>query len=66
MPQKALARQIGSSQAIVSKIETGRVDMRISTLARILEALRCKLLLLAKATPEFDEACATDPDASRA
>ncbi len=39
LSQIALARQIGSTQAQIARVESGRQDVQVSTITRIAEAL---------------------------
>jgi DNA-binding XRE family transcriptional regulator len=52
--QKALADRMGTSEAYVSNIESGRRDARWSTLARLLNALGADLRGLARAVATIE------------
>lgn len=48
MTQAQLARRAGMPQSHLAKIETGKVDVQLSTLRRILRALNCEAVFLPK------------------
>ncbi|MFA5140002.1 MAG: helix-turn-helix domain-containing protein [Elusimicrobiota bacterium] len=48
MTQAQLARRAGLPQSHVAKIESGRVDVQLSTLRRILQAMFCEVVVLPK------------------
>lgn len=48
MTQAQLARRAGMPQSHLAKIETGKVDLQLGTLRRILRALNCETLVLPK------------------
>lgn len=48
MTQAQLARRAGLPQSHLAKIETGKVDVQLSTIRRILGALHCDLAVLPK------------------
>jgi transcriptional regulator with XRE-family HTH domain len=53
--QRAVAKRAGVPQATISKIESGRQEPTISTLNKILDALRCDLLITAVPRTSLDE-----------
>ncbi len=48
MTQEELAKKVGVSQAHIAKIETGKVDPRLSVVNRILQVLRNEQVILLK------------------
>ncbi|OGS04790.1 MAG: hypothetical protein A3G41_04060 [Elusimicrobia bacterium RIFCSPLOWO2_12_FULL_59_9] len=48
MTQAQLAKRAGMPQSHVAKIETGKVDVQLSTLRRILRAMYCEAVVLPK------------------
>ena len=48
MTQAQLARRAGMPQSHLAKIETGKVDVQLSTLRRILQAMFCETVLVPK------------------
>ncbi len=48
MTQAQLARRAGLPQSHLAKIETGKVDIQLSTLTRILKAMYCDAILIPK------------------
>lgn len=55
MSQIELAKQSGFRQAQISGIEKGKIDLRLSGLKKIFEALHCRPALLARAGADFDK-----------
>ncbi len=53
--QKALAERVGTSEAYVSNIESGRRDARWSTTARLLHALGADLHQLADEVAKVEQ-----------
>ena len=53
--QKVLAERVGTSEAYVSNIESGRRDARWSTVIRVLHALDADLHQLADAIERADD-----------
>lgn len=45
MTQAQLAKRCGLTQSHIARIESGKVDMQLSTLGRIFAALHCRLVL---------------------
>lgn len=43
MTQAALAKAIGTKQSVISRLEGGRQNLTLATLARIAEAVHCHL-----------------------
>lgn len=48
MTQAQLAKRAGMPQSHLAKIETGKVDVQLSTLRRIFRAMSCELVLVPK------------------
>ncbi|MFA6004031.1 MAG: helix-turn-helix domain-containing protein [Elusimicrobiota bacterium] len=46
MSQTVLARRSGVPQSHIARLETGKIDIQISTLKRLLDAMFCDLLIL--------------------
>jgi transcriptional regulator with XRE-family HTH domain len=57
MTQSQLAGRSGVPQAKIARIETGKIDFRISTLKRLLEALGASPILLAHRNVSGKEMC---------
>lgn len=55
LTQRALADRAGTAQSVVARIESGQVDPSTATLARLLRAAGCELVLRAEPLPLFDE-----------
>ena len=62
MTQAQLAKRVGLPQSHIAKIESGKVDLQLSTLRKIFEALFCKLLILPKSLRKFDAVIADQID----
>jgi transcriptional regulator with XRE-family HTH domain len=45
LSQTAIAARMGTSQSVVARLESGALDMRLSTLARYAEALGRELVI---------------------
>lgn len=56
MSQKTLAARAGLTQSAISKIESGRSEIPLSTLRKALGALFCDLLLIPVPNKNLDEA----------
>jgi transcriptional regulator with XRE-family HTH domain len=48
MTQAQLAKRVGLPQSHLAKIETGKVDIQLNTLRRILRAMHCETFVLPK------------------
>ena len=58
MSQAQLARRSGVPQAHIARLEAGAVDVRLSTLARLFDAMFCDLIVLPRARLTPSEAIA--------
>ena len=54
MTQEQLARRVGLPQSHIAKIESGQVDIQISTMKRIFKALQCAPIMLPRPIKEID------------
>jgi transcriptional regulator with XRE-family HTH domain len=53
--QAELARRAGLHQSHIAQIESGRVDVQLGTLRKILDVLECDLKLISKPRRKFHE-----------
>ncbi len=54
MTQAQLAKRVGMPQSHIAKMERGRVDIQMSTLKKIFEAMFCDLLILPRPRLNLD------------
>ncbi|HAH06350.1 MAG TPA: hypothetical protein DCM05_07450 [Elusimicrobia bacterium] len=60
MTQAELAERVGMAQEEISRIEAGAIDLRLSALQKLFEALYCRPLILPNASMEYDTRAADE------
>ncbi|OGR57023.1 MAG: hypothetical protein A2X36_14905 [Elusimicrobia bacterium GWA2_69_24] len=55
MTQAQLARRCGLPQSHIAKIEKGKVDVQLTTLRRIFNALRCRLVIAPQPEKQLEQ-----------